>query len=57
MINACNNSDFTVYKIVNNTLDYFSETARSHGDGDIHDSVLAVPCDFSEDQKQAIRFL
>ncbi|CAG2253783.1 Heat shock 70 kDa protein 14 [Mytilus edulis] len=30
------------------------ETARSHGDGDIHDSVLAVPCDFSEDQKQAI---
>nr|XP_022296778.1 heat shock 70 kDa protein 14-like [Crassostrea virginica] len=29
------------------------ETASSHGDGDIHDSVLAVPSQFSEEQRKA----
>lgn len=29
------------------------ETANSHGDGDIHDSVLAVPSQFSEEQRKA----
>ncbi|KAJ8302030.1 hypothetical protein KUTeg_021017 [Tegillarca granosa] len=30
------------------------ETARSHGDGDIHDSVFAVPTDFNSEQRSAI---
>lgn len=34
----------------------FVETANSHGDGDIHDSVLAVPSQFSEEQRKAFGY-
>lgn len=34
----------------------FAETANSHGDGDIHDSVLAVPSQFSEEQRKVFGY-
>lgn len=43
----------TASKIAEAIYESMLETARSHGDGDIHDSVLAIPSDFTEDQRQA----
>lgn len=44
--------EITPSKIAEAIYARMMETARSHGDGDIHDSVLAVPQEFSEDQRQ-----
>ena len=33
----------------------FSDTAQSHGEGDIHDVVLTVPIDYSQAQRDALR--
>lgn len=45
--------EVTPSKIAEAIYERMLETARSHGDGDIHDSVLAVASDFTEDQRQA----